>query len=140
CAADLTRHRSGTQSYEVTNQEEFKRSISLKSAGVGTVAGKIDYYLYLHLWPIIWDVYLYSEETVSLTYRKTWLWQQVRESIDYKLTVFKQPLAQLSFYEPMDEIVSVDESIYTPEVKDATKITISPRTTSLPDAYNSDQL
>lgn len=127
---------STIKSFEIESTEEFVRSLVLKVPEQGTVE-KIKYFFYLPLWVWRWDLYLYKIEIVELTYRKNWLWQQIRESVHPVSYDVKIPLAQIMFYEPLDT-PSVEPGIYTPEVKDAGEVLIRPVPGVCPVANNED--
>lgn len=127
---------SSVKSFEIESTEEFVRSLVLKVPEQG-VAEKVKYFFYLPLWVWHWDLYLYKIEVVELTYRKTWYWQQIRESVTAVSHDVRIPLAQILFYEPLD-VPSVVSGTYTPEVQDAGEVLIKPALGVCPVANNQD--
>lgn len=129
---------SSVKSFEIESTEEFVRSLVLKAPEQGA-AEQTKYFFYLPLWVWRWDLYLYKLEVVELTYRKNWLWQQIRESVNSTSHDVRVPLAQILFYEPLDA-PSVVSGSYTPDVPDAGEVVIRPSLGVCPIANNHDAM
>lgn len=88
-----------TTSHLIQEAEEVEHTITLNGKSVVCEAQ-----LRRRYWPSRWDVYLHSFEYLELTYRKTWPWRKVRESIKYASSgVLGWPLSKIVIFEPQDD-------------------------------------
>lgn len=124
-SASLSEQLSGTRTYELTSQEELLRSMTLGKTADDGSGKEATYTFYLPLWVWRWDIYLYEVETLEVTYKRSWLLWQIRETAVPKKVLPLQPLATVMFYEPQD-FPSVTKSAYTPEVTDSNEVKVLP--------------
>jgi hypothetical protein len=136
--AELTKQVTGTSAYEVTSADEITSSMSLKTAGQDGAVHK--YHFFLPVWRHTWDIYLYSQETFELTYRRNMLLQKVRDSFKHETWDLRLPLARITFYEPQDDLPSFHPAPYKPDVADASTITIDRLTDPMPNAAPASQM
>jgi hypothetical protein len=115
---------SETHSYEVVSTDEVMSSFSLRVPD-GEPNKKNTYYFYLPVWLWQWDIYLFRQEVLEFTYRRSKLLWRRREDIRYFCNDTKLPIAQVQFYEPENGL-SVDSARFEPEVPDAHVISILP--------------
>ncbi|MCE3242409.1 MAG: hypothetical protein K0Q83_2916 [Deltaproteobacteria bacterium] len=71
-------------------------------------------------WPRRWDLYLHSFEYLQLSYRSSWFWWQVRQTIRRTSSgLLGWPLASITYYEPQPELVAcyddVENELEAPE-------------------------
>ncbi|MDT4955084.1 MAG: hypothetical protein QOJ02_3222 [Acidobacteriota bacterium] len=121
-STSLSSQLSSTKAYQVQSTHELLTSIAFEHPGNAGQAGKLIYYLYLPVWPVRWNVYLYRVESIELNYRRfsfnrgmLKFFKKVREARPLDTYEPKFPLAQLSFYEPQ-EVIAVHSGKYTPGV------------------------
>ncbi len=118
----LTSELSGTQSFEVTNLDEFTSSVSLKTPSKQTPPQK--YFFFLPVRLTRWDIYLYKQESLEFTYQSKWLIWNERQGEKYASQDLKVPLAGISFYEPQDDFPSFEVDPFEPDVTDAAEVTV----------------
>jgi len=119
----LNEQLSSTKSYQVQSTHEIVTSIAFERPDTTSVDQKITYQLYVPVWPVTWNIYLYRVESLDLTYRRfsfskglARFFRKVRESGQLQSYEPVMPLAQLSFYEPQ-EVLAVHSGPYSAEVQ-----------------------
>jgi hypothetical protein len=118
---------SNTTSYLFQEVDETKHVITLKGGTEGRVAT-----LRRRFWPRQWDIYLHSYEYLELTYRRSWLWWQVRESIKQTDSgVLGRPLLSLIYFEPQPD-VDVAYSAVADELEEGDAFRVQPVTKAMP--------
>lgn len=120
----LTTNLSGVKSYEISKAEEFTSSLTLKTPAQFDSLQK--YYFFLPVWRWDWDIYLYSQELLEFSYRKSWVLRRVRDSYAHDNQLLKLPLARLSFYEPQDDFPSMRSTPFSGPVADPGIIVAEP--------------
>ena len=89
-----------TTSHVIQETEEDEHVITLKGGSKPRVAE-----LRRRYWPRRWNVYLHSYEYFELSYRRSWYWWQVRETIKKTDSgVLGWPLVSVVFYEPQSGV------------------------------------
>jgi hypothetical protein len=89
-----------TTSHMIQETEEDEHVITLKGGNEHRVAN-----LRRRYWPRRWKVYLHSYEYFELSYRRSWFWRQVRETIKKTGSgVLGWPLVSVVFYEPQSDV------------------------------------
>lgn len=118
----LSAQLSSTKAYQVQSTHEIVTSIAFERPENAGQEGKLTYYLYLPVWPVTWNIYLYRVESLELSYRRfsfdrgvLKFFKKVREASPLDTCDPKFPLAQLSLYEPQ-EVIAVHSGEYTPDV------------------------
>ena len=87
---------STTTSHVIQETEGDEHVITLNGGDVPRVAE-----LRRRYWPRRWDVFLHSYDYLELTYKRSWLWPHVRETIKHADSeVLGWPLLSVQFYEP----------------------------------------
>jgi len=91
---------TSTTSHFIQETEELEHVITLSGGKDQKIAQ-----LRRRFWPRQWDVYLYSYDYLELSYRKSWLWGQVRATIKRAHSkILGWPLTCLIFYEPQSDV------------------------------------
>jgi hypothetical protein len=118
----LSTQLSGTKTYQVQSTHEITTSVAFERPEATATNTKVTYYLYLPVWPVKWNIYLYKVESLELSYRRfsfhkgvSKFFKKIREIGDLDVYQPKIPIAQLSFYEPQ-ELLAVQSGEYTPDV------------------------
>lgn len=89
-----------TTSHFIQETEELEHIIMLSGAKDHRIAQ-----LRRRYWPRRWDVYLHSYDYLELSFRRSWLWREVRDTIKRTRSgVLGWPLASLTFYEPQSDV------------------------------------
>ena len=118
----LSSQLSSTKTYQIQSTHEVANSISFETPQNSGSAAKTQFYLYLPVWPVTWNLYLYRVETLTLSYERfkltkglLRLFKKVRTVEPLEILDPKLPLAQFQFYEPQDVLAS-NAGDYDPEV------------------------
>ncbi len=91
---------SSTKSFQITENEEKKHTITLNPGEVREAKLRLRY------WPRRWDVYLHSFDAIDFKYRKPWLRHQIRETMKIaEVQVLGWPLFSMTYYEPQANLV-----------------------------------
>jgi hypothetical protein len=130
----LSSQLSNTKTYQVQSTHEVVNSLSFESPqNPGTVT-KSQFYLYMPVWPVTWNLYLYRIEILKLSYERFTLKQgvlrllkKVRSMEPLQIVDPKVPLAQFLFYEPQAVLAS-NAGDYDAEVINPDEISIQPLT------------
>ena len=130
----LSSQLSNTKTYQVQSTHEVVNSLSFESPQNPGTDTKSQFYLYVPVWPVTWNLYLYRIEILKLSYKRFTLKQgvlrlfkKVRSMEPLQLVDPKVPLAQFLFYEPQDVLAS-NAGDYDPEVVNPDEISIQPLT------------
>jgi hypothetical protein len=134
----LTAQVSGTSSFEVTNLEEFTKSVTLKAPG--KLSPPLRYYFFLPVYVCHWDIYLYRQETLEFTYQSKLLIWKERVDDRYSPEDLKMPLARVVFYEPQNDFPSLGTEPFEPDVPDGAKVTIEPLSEPCPSVRYEDAI
>lgn len=126
----LTTQLAGTQSYEVTNLQEFTSSVSVKMPDNQSPLHK--YHLFLPVRSRRWDIYLFRQEALEFRYATKWLFWNERQDERYSLEEVRLPLARINFFEPQDDFPSLAVDPYDPDVSDAAEVSVELLTDSYP--------
>lgn len=87
-------------SYLIEEAEETEQTITLKGGRKHREA-----HLRRRLWRRNWEVYLHSFDYLELTYKRSWIWRRIRETIKQTQSgIIGVPLARLTFFEPQREL------------------------------------
>jgi hypothetical protein len=87
---------SATTSHVIQETEEDEHVIKLEGGATDRVAE-----LRRRYWPRRWDVFLHSYEYLELSYKRSWFWRQIRETIKKTDSgALGWPLVSIAFYEP----------------------------------------
>lgn len=135
----LSSQLSSTKTYQVQSTHEVASSLSFESPQNPGANPKTQFYLYLPVWPMTWNLYLYRVETLELSYERftfkkgiTWFLTKVRSLEPLQLQDPKLGLAQFLFYEPQDVLAS-NAGDYDPEVVNPDDISIRPLVEKCPE-------
>ncbi len=91
---------SATTSHLIQETEATEHVITLEGR-----SNQREAQLRRRFWPRRWDVYLHSFEYLELSYRRQWMWWQVRKTIkQMRSAVLGYPLVSLIFYEPQSNV------------------------------------
>ena len=83
-------------------------------------------------WPRRWDLYLHSFEYLQLSYRSSWFWWQVRQTIRRTSSgLLGWPLASITYYEPQPELVVCYDDVET-ELEAPEAIIVEPLLAKMP--------
>ena len=119
---------SGTKSFQLTESEEKKHTITLNS-GEAREAN-----LRLRYWPRRWDVYLHSYEAIEFEYKKRWFWRDVRKTMKIaEPQVLGWPLFSVNYYEPQTNLV-VTYGPAVNELMEPDEVSVTPLLDSMPRA------
>jgi len=145
----LSSQFSSTKTYQVQSTHEVVNSISFEAPQNSDGATKSQFYLYLPVWPVTWNLYLYRIETLALSYDRfhfdkgvLQFFKQVRNIEPLEILDPKLPLAQFVFYQPQDvlvphagdyepEVVSPDDILVQPLTEPSSILTVPTQTMSL---------
>ncbi len=119
---------SGTKSFQLTESEEKKHTITLNS-GEAREAN-----LRLRYWPRRWDVYLHSYEAIEFEYKKRWFWRDVRRTMKIaEPQLLGWPLFSVNYYEPQTNLVVTYGPIAN-ELTEPDEVTVTPLLDPMPRA------
>ncbi|MCA1566324.1 MAG: hypothetical protein LC803_11930 [Acidobacteria bacterium] len=120
-STSLSSQLSSTKAYQVQSTHEVLTSIAFERPENASQEEKLTYYLYLPVWPVRWNIYLYRVESLELSYRRfsfkrgvLKFLKKVREASSPDNCDPRLPLAQLSFYAPQ-EVIAAHSGAYTPD-------------------------
>lgn len=118
----LSEQLSGTKSYQVQSTHEIMTSVAFERPDAAGVDQKITYHLYLPVWPVTWNIYLYRVESLELSYRRfsfhrgvSKFFRKIRENGEFETYDLRMPITQISFYEPQ-VMLAVQSGEYSAEV------------------------
>jgi hypothetical protein len=99
-SATVGRALTNASSFEMQDLIEAKHQIELKGSDVPREA-----HFRHRFWPRHWDVYLFSVEYLELSFRRRWVWWQVRDTIkEVGRRHLGIPLFRVTFYDPQENI------------------------------------
>jgi hypothetical protein len=105
----VERNLVATEAFSVQEINEEEENIKV------ACEGKLRANIRTRYWPRRWDVYLYSFEYIQLSYRKGWLWSDIRETITSTGVVnLGWPLLSVTFYEPQSMLDVCLEDVVDP--------------------------
>jgi hypothetical protein len=118
----LSEQLSGTKSYQVQSTHEIMTSVAFERPDATNLDHKITYHLYLPVWPVTWNIYLYRVESLELSYRRFSFRQglskflrKIRENGELETYDPRIPITQILFYEPQ-EMLAVQSGEYSAEI------------------------